>query len=344
MSWGLALGLAPRQCQVCHTRAGLEPCSGGCAMVFYCGREHQDSDRDNHEHACSVVSEAATALEQHEQNLHVLIELGGGPIPYQVVGTPDYLAARRVAHESTTAHFNNVDAVETSIERLNQKQFIVPVTPSQGASADRRASIEIIAVLLLRLGCDQECYEYARIHSMKAQDEIDNMGGADVLEPPAGLFITRDDDIFGGQSLSHLVCVTLIKVRILLDLRSMQNTTRAFQGVLPRELIDEIRVRALVSSVVASRNDIALASVERITELIQLVKSQIRWLFNVIADNHETLWPMLVGYSGPGGIPNPYLRERMLSCIKVADIPVIVKYNYEVGEKHQALLGLSRAC
>jgi hypothetical protein len=124
---------------------------------------------------------------------------------------------------------------------------------------------------------------------MKAQDEIDNMGGADVLEPPAGLFITRDDDIFRGQSLSHLVCVTLIKVRILLDLRSMQNTTRAFQGVLPRELIDEIRVRALVSSVVASRNDIALASVERITELIQLVKSQIRWLFNVIADNHETL-------------------------------------------------------
>lgn len=267
MASALALTIEPRQCQICQSREGLQRCSG-CKAVFYCGREHQASDRHSHKHACTVVRKALAALSQEEQKLRSGGQQQGGLLAHEhpfeelaghfwaVPGTRDYMRARYAVVDATLGHFRTAEAVHASADHLADMLRL--------CRSDNPGARWVLPAMYLRLGRDQECYDFMKWWATTgALSDYDwgDMGlpfldvrGADVLESPGDLWARR------WIGLSHSACVALVKVRVLLDLRHMLNATRAFEGLAPRELINEIRGQELVSSVMASRKDIVLAS------------------------------------------------------------------------------------
>lgn len=295
MNPNLAPTLEPRQCQVCHTRAGLKRCKW-CKLVFYCGREHQISHRASHKRRCKAVKKAVKVLGYEEHKLrtgqHSGAFAGRNVFEHCPVGrfwdivdtTLDYMRALYDAADVMVMQFNNIDAVETALGHLTNLLRLGRIAPSRLRQR--------IASLYLRLGRDQECYNFFKWYatSDKSNDYDWYLRDADALEAPEALW--------GGGFVNNIgdsMYVLLIKVRILFDLQHMQNATRAFQGFILPELIDEIRVHALVSGVVTARNDIVLASVERMGDLIQQIRGQIKLLFNIIASYSPGFWPIFVG-------------------------------------------------
>lgn len=302
MNPNVAPTLEPRQCQVCHTRVGLQRCEK-CKLVFYCGREHRASHRASHKRGCDAVRKAVKVLHREEHRLRTGQQ--GGPSAgsnvfedyvgrfWEIMGTGPYMKARKVAARVMVAQFNTIDAVETALEHMTDLMRL--------GRADPQGLRKRVPSLYLRLGRDQECYDFVKWYATKSKDyHWDDMEqpyldlrDADALESP--------ERLWGGPpcifpyDFADSIHVLLIKVRILLDLQYMQNATRAFQGFIPPELIDEIRRHALVSGVVAARKDIVLASVERTGDLIQLIRGQIKLLFNSTASHTTSFWPMFVG-------------------------------------------------
>ncbi|KAL1883298.1 hypothetical protein Daus18300_000356 [Diaporthe australafricana] len=312
MASNLALALEPRQCQVCHTRAGLQRC-GGCKSVYYCGREHQASHRDSHKHGCTHVRKALVELNREEHKLRSgqqggffffsganLFEEQAGHF-WDIPETHDYMKARYAVMDEMLGHFKNADAVQAALDHLTDMLRL--------GRRDDLGFRNIVPALYLRLGRDQECYDFlkwwATTGERRDYDWADmtepylDVKGADVFESPRGP---------RKLQLGHAASVMLIKVRILLDLEHMLNATRAFQGAAQQEIIDIIRGEALVSSVVAARRDIVQASQERTEELWRLVYGQVKILFGLIADYSPTFWRELVNPdSGREGRPNAYL-------------------------------------
>lgn len=329
MATSLALGLEPRQCQVCHARAGLQRCSG-CQAVFYCGREHQVNHRESHKRACTTVRKALTALSREEQKLRSrqqggsfagadLFEEQAGHF-WGILETRDYMQARYAVVERTLDHFGNEDAVRSSLDHVTDMLRL--------CRSDNLGVRDIAPALYLRLGRDQECYDFLKWWATTGEEGDYDWGdmdepyldveGADVLESPEGLWTG------GWIQLGHAASVALIKVRVLLDLQHMQNATRAFEGAAPREIIDEIRGGELVSGVVASRKDIVQASAERTAELVGLVKGQVKMLFDTIARYNPAFWRMLLDpRSRPARRPDSY------SPRSEEEAALIVMYSYE---------------
>src|SRR5204863_8640658 len=94
--------------------------------------------------------------------------------------------------------------------------------------SDNMGVRDLVPALFLRLGKDQECYDFVKWYATTGQDsDYDwgdmslpflNVKDADVFEPV---------DVFTGRyiHLSHSVSVALIKVRLLLDVRGLQRPT-----------------------------------------------------------------------------------------------------------------------
>lgn len=304
MNPNLAPTLQPRQCQVCHTRASLQRCEK-CKLVFYCCNEHQASHRASHKRGCNAVRKAVKVLDREEHKLRTGQQGGssaGSNVFEDYVGrfweirddTGPYMKARKIAARVMVAQFNTIDAVETALDHMTDLMRLDRL--------DIMVLHKRVPSLYIRLGRDQQCYDFLKWYATTAKSEdyewyntehpLLDLRDADALESPEGLW----GDLFSYKhDFGDSIYVLLIKVRILFDLQYMQNAARAFQRFLPPELIDEIRGHALVSGVVSARKDIVRAPVERTGDLIQLIKGQIKLLFHAIAWYSPSFWPLLVG-------------------------------------------------
>lgn len=106
---------------------------------------------------------------------------------------------------------------------------------------------------------------------------------ADVFEPV---------DMYKSEwfALSHSIAVALIKIRLLLDLKSLQSAQQI--GVkVPQEILDEIRGK-LVSSVVAKNKEIMNSQDQ--TALIDKLEGQIKELYKAIKKSNKHFLPALV--------------------------------------------------
>ncbi|KAK7712396.1 hypothetical protein SLS64_003640 [Diaporthe eres] len=198
----------------------------------------------------------------------------------------EYKIASYSIVETTLLHFNSATAVHMAL--LHLSTIVRWVAPA----------------LYLRMGRDQQCYEFVKrcaingeragYHSIVTEDPFLRFTDADALESPEGLWTGSLMQPGPLIQLGHAACVLLIKLRILLDLQHMLNASRAFEGVVPREIIDKIRGKSLVSGIVVLRKDIIHASTERTAELVLLVKRQVMALFRTVSTHNRAFWPALV--------------------------------------------------
>lgn len=120
--------------------------------------------------------------------------------------------------------------------------------------------------------------------------------GADVFEPVGCMDIDFPD-------LSHFVSLTLLKVKLLLDLLKVQQSTASLGPKAPREILDLIQTSVPLSPVVKGNRE--LMGVEEANRLatIEKLKEQIDQLYGIVEKANTHFWPHL---SNPG----PYLNER----------------------------------
>ncbi|KAJ3540253.1 hypothetical protein NMY22_g4375 [Coprinellus aureogranulatus] len=289
--------LVPR-CNVCKSpKGGLSLC-GGCRVARYCSKDHQLSDWPTHKSACGKIKRGRAKLEMEDNTLRS--DAGGGifnpAYPFEnkvgsfwgILSTRDYMRAR-LRYAVDVLDIDSHDALTTALDhmrdmlRLNRRD-------NQGVR-DRIPSI------LLRLGQDQKCYDFVKWYATEgARGDYSygdlslpflNLENEDAMEAVA-MFCDR------WAGATHAIPVTLLKVRMLLDLQDLRSHSSLFETSAvshfdPARYIKE--QPALRSSIWKGRLD--LLSLGDLDDRMKVLENQTNELFRAIQEVNEYIWDAL---------------------------------------------------
>lgn len=216
------------QCAICKTEQGITACTG-CQVQYYCGSQHQTVDWPNHKKLCKMTKTSRKQVFQAMEHIkHSLADSGGDPVAYFRSSPVEveaylhirYIFARALIKLKTRAGVSaGLDSC-SEIARLDSKN-------KQNGQTAR----EFIPGLFLRLGRDQECYDFIKQKCNGDLEESYRCENGVPLKPatPENL------------SLAHAAMLCLLKLRVLRDLRDLDQADTALGNKLPAELFHESR-------------------------------------------------------------------------------------------------------
>lgn len=256
-------------------------------MVSYCGPDHQAAHRDAHKKQCNTIKRCRETVDRQRVESDAdddvntyLNELIMGP------GFRDnrkYMSDRFCFIESLL-DVSTRCAVEQAFTHIIETFKICPW--------DDLCLRCFFPSVLLRLGMDQECYDFLKWwcnYDLIAYDWDDadlpyyKARKEDVFEPCDFFEISTD--------LDHLVAGTLFKIRLLISLQSMQDTLKVCEGKVPQEVADMIQWHA-AGTLLQNRPDIL--ALTDYTPHIAAVKEQVRHLFRLVSEENMHFWPILI--------------------------------------------------
>ncbi|GAB0138197.1 hypothetical protein EsDP_00006438 [Epichloe bromicola] len=292
-------GLSPRACAVCRRRDGLLRCSA-CEVTFYCSRDHQVSHRPAHKKSCTAVKRARENYLDEDQALRSMS--GDSFVPDDVfrngVGrfwgiweTRPYMRARYGLVDALLLNLGSAgapaDVVQVSLDHLQDMMRL--------CRSDNMGLRDMVPSLLIRLGRDQDAYDFVKWYATTGNESDYNWGDmslpfldvkdADVLEPV-------DDLRF---ELSHATSVLLIKTRLLLDLEAFQAASCPLAGGLPAEILHLVQDQ-LVGPMLKARPELLLdrTTDDRLSGVVEHVKAQVAALFKSIDKQNGHFWPAML--------------------------------------------------
>jgi hypothetical protein len=286
-----------------------------CQSAQYCGREHVYADRPKHRSVCSRIKKAQATFAKEDKALR---KLRGDSIfdiewtSFWAWDRSEYISARQALVEALFK-MNTAQAVSMALEHLLDMLRLNP--------GDRKGARDVIPALFIRLGRDQEAYDFGHWWATTG-----HAPDYDWTRTDARYTNTRDADIFeevdaftgDGFHLSHVVAITLLKIRLIIDLQSLQRA-RAFAGPhVPRELFDVIQQHSTLSNIT---NNSKYTDREDLTPQIRGLRAQILILFEAVHKANMFFWPALVE-------PANHLRARATA--------------YGEGDKRQMQLALQQ--
>ncbi|RDL41109.1 uncharacterized protein BP5553_01088 [Venustampulla echinocandica] len=315
--------LANTHCGVCSSTQNLLRCTG-CKVMHYCSREHQVAHRHDHKAGCKGVAKATRRADHEEEKLRNLppnmfvppdvFENQVGSF-WGILETRDYMRAR----------FAIVKELEETQTRSSvQSQLDVIMDLLRLNRSDNMGARDMVPALMLRLGKDQECYDFLKWWCTTA-DEADYDWG-DMSEPYMDI---RNADVFEGvehqcqryASLSHTVAATLLKIKILLNFQSLRASYALGETVAP-EIVHSIQAHVPRSPTVAANMKI-IGHRDRIEELDQRLKVQVKKVYKAADNLNEYFWPHLLN---PGhhltALPEAYSPGSM------EEMELALKYSY----------------
>lgn len=189
--------------------------------------------------------------------------------------------------------------------------------------------------LMLRLGKDQEAYDYMKWYATAGKDSHYDWGNISL--PFLNL---QDEDAFEHISVgdwtnrygqfSHKIAMTLLKLRLLLDLYSLQSSMQGITARLPQELVDNIREH-LVSEIVSNNTDIMedVRNGVSIKPHISNVESQLNTLFDAVRNANKHFWPALVDRSAS----DLDARPAYTSVGGIEEMQVELQHSYAAWEE-----------
>ncbi|EFQ35204.1 MYND finger [Colletotrichum graminicola] len=286
-------GMPPRQCAVCHSRTKLSRCAG-CQVVYYCGRDHQVRHRKAHKSDCNQIKEYRERYLQEENALRNGAESERGWTWDMAVGrfwgiqeTRPYMQAR-FGYIGTLMSINTVDGIEMA---LNHQLDMLRL-----CRGDNMGIRSYPPHLMIRLRRDQEAYDFVKWWAVTAENSHYDWGSMEL--PHMNL---KGEDAFEGVSkfakrfgsLSHKMAVTLLKVRLYLDLRDLRNVDRAFKDVLPQEVTDSIKWHVVRTDVVGARRDLIekTNTAAATGRLLEALKEQITTMVRNVKESNSHMWP-----------------------------------------------------
>ncbi|XP_037043696.1 uncharacterized protein LOC119079736 [Bradysia coprophila] len=282
-------------CPICRKSENLRRCQG-CMVMLYCCREHQTADRITHEVACDKVKNARIVHQLAERFLRAeppsfmlpanVFETGVGRF-WDILDTRNYMRTRYLLVEYLI-EIKTYDAVKAALNHALEMLRLC-----------RKDNLRLrftVPALFIRLGNDQECYDFMKWHTTTgASDDYDwedmdqpflDVTDADVSEPV---------DVFTGR-LAHMefaVALMLIKIKFLRDVRTLQYSLFMYDQVpLPMELTDRIRKEAIDGTIVSKRKDLFIS--KNLNPLIETLLKQMKQLFDFVQTGNKYIWPGLI--------------------------------------------------
>ena len=299
-----------------------------CKVVHYCGRDHQVAHGEHHKKACNAIEKGQQVLDREETKLRShpgdpttppnLFEEQVGHF-WGILDTRDYLRARFVLVEALLK-VKTYTAVEAAHGHCMDilRLCIIDVMGTMGIC-------DKVPALKLRLGKDQECYEFCKWWATtKGAGRCDwgNMSNpyldvkdADAFECPKKFFIKK----FGH--LNDYVAITLLKIKLLMDVRELQNASVIGKKV-PQEILDGVRSQ-LVSGSIVSKNKNAMNAQDQ-TLLIKNLEMQIEKLHEAVDRHNEYFWPALLD-------PEEHLsaQPEWYSRGSFGEMQIVLQRNYD---------------
>ncbi|KAK4212577.1 hypothetical protein QBC37DRAFT_388682 [Rhypophila decipiens] len=154
--------MIPKQCETCKTTEGLLRCAG-CNTYFYCSREHQAQDRPTHKGTCKAIKDAKKQTDDIEGKLRAKNEFEINPGNFWR-NTPQrlYLNARFI-HAETLIRSWRRQGIEDALA--------IYLGMLQHDRADHQGCRHLIPAPYIRLGRDQECYDFLKWWATTVRDE-----------------------------------------------------------------------------------------------------------------------------------------------------------------------------
>lgn len=279
-------------CHLCGSKNNLFRCSA-CHVTPYCSREHQVAGRPGHKRACNAVKKAQTTRYREEQTLRArpgdaflpanVFENGAGHF-WGFTDTRPYMRARFALVEALLK-INAFTAVEAALDNLMDMLRL--------CRGDNMGVRDLVPALFLRLARDQECYDFVKWWQTTAQDSDYDWGNTDLP-----YLDVRNADVFEPveiycnrfSNLNHTVSVMLLKIRLFLDIRALQNSS-VLDKRLPQELLDNVRGQ-LVSTIVAHNKDIMESKDQK--DCIKRLEEQVNLLYTSVKKINKYFWPGLL--------------------------------------------------
>jgi hypothetical protein len=291
----------------------------------------QTVHRNIHKHACVITKKAHTKFIKEETSLRNgpaggfmlsprVFEENAGRF-WDVLGTRDYMRARFNFVDSILNNFpHHQVAVQTALDHLMDMLRL-----------NRRDSMglrDMVPSLMLRLGRTQDAYDFVKWWAACDPGRYDwgdlelpylDTKDADVLEDPTWW-------TGGIINLSHAAAVMLIKLRVLLNLRDLQNTARALRiSTLPCEIVNQVRGKLLGDGLLVRRQDLAAADTVTLAAMIERVRKQVWELYLAVEEANMHFWDRLINmHDDDDGLQKPECYSR--GSPEMADLIALCNY------------------
>ena len=281
------------------------------------------SDRDNHKDVCNEIKKSRDRYDHEEQALHshrdawrpndVFTHHVGDF--WGLLETRDYMRARFGLVVAITK-IKTYDAVNSALDHLMDMLRL--------NHSDNMGLRDIIPPLLLRLGRDQQCYDFVKWHQTTGQEgdhdwgdmsfPIHDIMNADVFEPVD--YMCRIDHP-SYLDLSQISAIALLKIKLLLDVETLKVST-VLGTKVPSEILDDIQSHIPRSTIISQNKDITLHS--NYAPYIEKLSSQVVTLYQAIERANGYFWRALLdpdthvnarpeSYS-PGSLENTQITLR----------------------------------
>jgi hypothetical protein len=293
--------------------------------MLYCGRDHQVAHRSAHKVACNRVKNNQLALDREEQKLRAtpgdMFTPPGATIFEDQAGhfwgiheTRPYMTQRYALVEALLK-LKTFPAVQAASDHIMDMLRL--------CRGDNMGVRDLAPHLLLRLGKDQEAYDFVKWWATTGEDSHYDWGdmdlpyldikGADVFEPVEN---------FTNQyfAVGHSVAITLVKIRLLLDVKSLQNSGLLGEKV-PHEILDSIRGQ-LAGNIVRANKDIMTSKDQ--TPLIKKLQLQVKEMYEAVKKQNQFYWDALIN-------PGRHLgtRPQMYSPGSLQHMQLVLQYSYD---------------
>ncbi|KAE8449065.1 hypothetical protein EG329_008653 [Mollisiaceae sp. DMI_Dod_QoI] len=289
----------------------------------YCGREHQVAHRNEHKRACNAIKKSKEKLDAEEVKLRNmppdmftpanLFEEQVGRF-WGILDTRDYMRAR-YAYADALLKIESTLAVQAAFDNIRDLLRL--------CRGDNMGMRYVLPGIFLRLGRDQECYDFIKWWAIDRPD----YDWSDMSLPYLDM---KDEDVFGGvalftkeySNLCFTVAITLIKIRLLLDLENLQNAS-ILCAKMPQELLDGVRSQLVSDAIVHNPRKKDLMEGKNLTSLIKELKSQIDDLHTAVYESNPYFWPaMLDPQRHLTAEPQPY------SAGSIPEMQIYLQYSY----------------
>ena len=296
-----------------------------CNAVYYCGREHQTADWEAHKGVCVAIKKATKTLVREEQRLRSLPADMFMPQPifeehaghfWGIHETRAYMRARYALVEAFLK-IKTYAAAKAAHEHLMEMLRL--------CRGDNMGVRDLVPALFLRLGNDQGCYDFCVWYATTGQE-----GDYDWGDMELGFLDVKDANVFEpipknmiGRyfGLSHTVAITLLKIKLLMDVQTLRDSSIVGEKV-PQEIIDGIRTQLVTGTAIARHIDIT--DVDSQNNMIKMLEGQIKDLYTAVDARNTYFWPSLLR---PGA--DLTARPQAFSHGDRSEMRIVLQYNYD---------------
>ena len=318
----MTLSRLPR-CAYCGSGNNIYSCRG-CKFIWYCGADHEASHSDVHKEACDIFQQSCVAL-KNDQLLYDLDLVKqqrkqGSAVPSND-SISNYCSMSESIPQDQRGRFQGrhqdtpfmrhrlwfingllkiktYEAVHIAQENLMKYMYL--------CGGENIKARDLVPAVDLRLGKDQECYNFCKWCAIKGRgrqfdwnswDHFSSSNleqdSSDVFEPVANLSIDQ------ATPLSHMSAIILLKIRILLTLRAVDNAD-LLPGMIPGDIFYCIRSLIVQDTIIEHRKD--LYDLRKRRPAMKRVQQHINELYGVMSRRNKNFWPALLesGDDGAG--------------------------------------------